>query len=275
MNYKQLKPLNDASFKRYCGVDREVFNELLQVQQEAEQGKRKTGRPSELSLADQILLTLQYWREYPSFFHLGVRFGLHESTVCRIVRKVERRLLDSRRFSLPKRDRALELGEDLKLVLLDATETPIERPKKKQRRYYSGKKKRHTIKSQLLIEPSSGVILATACAPGRVHDKALADQQPMRLSSATHCGVDSGYQGLQHTHPCTWLPFKACKRQPLDKEQRAYNRSLASLRVKVEQVIRSLKIFRILSERYRNRRQRFGLRLNLIAGIYNRALLGS
>ena len=81
-------------------------------------------------MADQLLLTLQYWREYRTLFHVGACFGVHESTAQRMVSKVERRLLDSGRFNLPSRHRALQLGEDLKLVLLDATETPIERPKK-------------------------------------------------------------------------------------------------------------------------------------------------
>ena len=149
---------------------------------------------------------------------------------------------------------------------------PLSAPKK-QRRYYSGKKKRHTFKTQLLIEPHSKVILGTAFAPGRVHDKAVLDQQPLWLHPDTYCGADAGYQGLQHRHTATWLPIKACKGKPLDKVRRAYNRSLAQLRITVEHIIRSLKIFRILSERYRNRRRRFGLRLNLIAGLYNRSLL--
>ncbi|MCP5448966.1 MAG: transposase family protein [Gammaproteobacteria bacterium] len=76
------------------------------------------------------MLTLQCWREYRSLFHVGTDFGVHESTAQRVVCKVEQRLLASRRFTPPPRDRALALGEDLGLVLMDATETPIERPKK-------------------------------------------------------------------------------------------------------------------------------------------------
>jgi hypothetical protein len=129
MNYQQLTELSDDAFKRYCGVKREVFNEMLEVQQEAEEAKRKSGRPG-LSPVDQLLLTLQYWREYRSLFHVDLCFGVHESTAQRIVCKVEQRLLDAGRFTLPKRGRALELGEELELVLMDATETPIERPKK-------------------------------------------------------------------------------------------------------------------------------------------------
>lgn len=119
------------------------------------------------------------------------------------------------------------------------------------------------------------MVLSSAFAHGPCHDKALSTQQPLRLDERTHCGADLGYQGLQQCHALTWLPFKATQNRPLDEEQRAYNRTLARVRIKVEHVIRSLKIFRILAERYRNRRRRFALRLNLIAGLYNRALLYS
>lgn len=117
--------------------------------------------------------------------------------------------------------------------------------------------------------------MSSAFAPGSCHDKALSTQQPLRLDERTHCGADLGYQGLQRRHALTWLPFKATQHRPLDEEQRAYNRALARVRIKVEHVIRALKIFRILAERYRNRRRRFALRLNLIAGLYNRSLLYS
>ena len=129
MNYEQVTELEDEAFKRYCGVRREVFQEMLEVQRVAERAKRKSGRPG-MSLENQLLLTLQYWREYRTLFHIGNDFGVHESTAQRIVCKVERRLHDSGRFRLPPRDRALALGDDLECVLMDATESPIERPKK-------------------------------------------------------------------------------------------------------------------------------------------------
>jgi hypothetical protein len=81
--------------------------------------------------------------------------------------------------------------------------------------------------------------------------------------------VDLGYQGLQHEHRLSVLPFKATKKRPLEALQLAINRVQARLRIKVEHVIRRLKVFWILARPYRNRRRRFGLRLNLIAGIYN------
>jgi hypothetical protein len=81
--------------------------------------------------------------------------------------------------------------------------------------------------------------------------------------------ADSGYQGIKKLHEKSELPHKRSKKKPLTPEQTAYNRSVSSERVLGEPVIRKLKVFRILSERYRNRRKRFGLRVNLIAAILN------
>lgn len=81
--------------------------------------------------------------------------------------------------------------------------------------------------------------------------------------------VDSGYQGLQRIHTKTELPKKKTKKTPLSKEDKKNNRNLSSKRVLNENVIGMLKRFKIISDRYRNRRRRFGLRFNLIAGIYN------
>ena len=121
--------------------------------------------------------------------------------------KVEERLLASGRFALPSRHRALEEGVEIEAVLLDATESPIERPKKKQRAHYSGKKKRHTRKSQLLVEASSALILSTAFAPGRVHDVQLCREHGLRLGEEVICAVDAGYQGLGKLHARTLGPL--------------------------------------------------------------------
>jgi transposase len=84
--------------------------------------------------------------------------------------------------------------------------------------------------------------------------------------------ADSGYQGLAEVHANSKTPAKRSKLHPLSKEQKASNRALSQKRILVENIIRRLKIFRILSERYRNRRKRFGLRFNLIAAICNMEL---
>lgn len=90
-----------------------------------------------------------------------------------------------------------------------------------------------------------------------------------RLPEQVICLGDKGYQGIQKIHDKSKIPHQKTKQKKLSLEQKKYKRNLASIRIVIEHVYRSLKIFRILSERYRNRRTRFSLRFNLIAGIYN------
>ena len=143
---------------------------------------------------------------------------------------------------------------------------------KKQKQSYRGKKKRHTQKAQVLIERASGCILATAFCAGKVHNFALFKENRTALSPQTECLADSGYLGLTKRHANSRLPHKRSNLHPLTEEQKAENRSLSKERFVVEHVIRSLKIFRILAERYRNRRKRFVLRFNLITALYNHEL---
>lgn len=145
--------------------------------------------------------------------------------------------------------------------------------KKNQRQYYSGKKKRHTIKTQIVVEKSSKKIVCTKADKGRVHDFRVFKESKVRVLESTTVLVDSGYQGLQKIHAKTMLPNKRKKNQPLTGEQRLHNKELAHNRVLNENVIGVLKRFKIISDRYRNRRKRFSLRFNLISGIYNFELM--
>lgn len=140
---------------------------------------------------------------------------------------------------------------------------------KKQRDYYSGKKKRHTLKAQVLVNQADGQIICSAFGKGRVHDFRLFKRHRLPLLPEQLCLADKGYQGIAKLHPDSCTPAKKPRQGKLNKAERQHNRNLARLRVVVEHVNRKLKIFRILAERYRNRRKRFGLRFNLIAAIVN------
>lgn len=109
-----------------------------------EKQKNKSGRPPKLRIEDQILLTLQYLREYRTYYHIGQDWKICESNTCRIVFKIEKRLIKSRKFSLPGKKKLLDSSIDEDLILMDVMESPIERPKKHQKRFYSGKQGEHT-----------------------------------------------------------------------------------------------------------------------------------
>jgi transposase len=112
-------------------------------------------------------------------------------------------------------------------------------------------------------------VICTAHGRGPVHDFALYQQSRVEVHESLEMLADSGYQGLSKLHAKSQTPQKKPRKAELTDEQKQSNRELARRRVVVEHVIRSLKIFRILAERYRNRRQRFSLRFNLIAGLFN------
>jgi transposase len=109
---------------------------------------------------------------------------------------------------------------------------------------------------------------------GRTHDFRMFKQSGVHVHADVCMEADSGYQGIKQYHPNSSLPYKHTKNKPLTKEEKQYNHTLSSNRVHVEHTIRRLKVFRILSERYRNRRKRFALRVHLIAGICNYQLFG-
>ena len=127
MRYETIQTLKDEDFKRSTGVSRAMFDKMLTA---VKAGLRDFGRTPKLSRADQLLMTLMYWREYRTEFHIGLTYGVSEATVCRTIKKVENVLMKSGEFRLPGR-KALQPSDTLiEVVLIDATEQPIERPKK-------------------------------------------------------------------------------------------------------------------------------------------------
>ena len=114
-----------------------------------------------------------------------------------------------------------------------------------------------------------GKVVCVVIGKGRKHDFRLYKESKTHLHPEVTLQADSGYQGIGKLHRRSEVPHKRSKKKPLTIEQKTYNRSISSERVLVEHIIRKLKVFRILAERYRNRRKRFGLRVNLIAAIVN------
>lgn len=120
-----------------------------------------------------------------------------------------------------------------------------------------------------MIDGRTRLVICTAHGRGTTHDFALYKHSKLNLNKGLEVLADSGYQGLGKLHGKSQTPTKKPKKGQLTKAEKRANRELSRRRIAVENVIRSLKIFRILSERYRNRRRRFSLRFNLIAGFYN------
>lgn len=120
-----------------------------------------------------------------------------------------------------------------------------------------------------MVDKATQVIICTAYANGRRHDFRLLKESNVHFHPKINVATDSGYLGLQKIHPNTFMPKKKSKKHSLSIEDKRQNRKLSSQRVLNEHVIGKVKRFKIIADKYRNRRKRFGLRFNLIAGIYN------
>ncbi len=122
--------MNRTRFKRRTGIYPETFADMEAVLLEREDAKKNSGRPAALSPAEQLLLTLEFWREYRTYAHLGDDWEVHETTMQRTVERVETTLLASELFRLPGKRVLKEEETIFEMIAVDASETPCERPKK-------------------------------------------------------------------------------------------------------------------------------------------------
>jgi len=145
-----------------------------------------------------------------------------------------------------------------------------QRPKKSKdrKKTYSGKKKAHTIKTEIVIEENEKIISISKSHKGRTHDFRIRKEEKILPPSAIKY-VDSGYQGLQKLQSNVVLPYKRYRKRPLTSEQKIHNKELASFRMRVENKFRELKIFKILSDVYLNFQKKNHLRFNIIDGLVN------
>ena len=130
--YEAVSKLSSIEFKRLTGVQKTTFVEMVAIVKETENKRTsRRGKPPHLSIEDRLLMTLEYLREYRTYFHLGQSYGLSESACYRNCRWVEDILIKSKMFSLPGKKVLLKSDTEFEVILIDATESPIERPKKK------------------------------------------------------------------------------------------------------------------------------------------------
>jgi len=131
MKYEKTQVLSEKDFRRLTGVQRKTFDKMVDILKKAEEARRrKGGRESKLSIEDKLLLTLEYLREYRTYFHIGQDYGVHETTAIRIHRWVEEVLIKDGTFSLPGKKALLESNIEYEIIQIDATESSVERPKK-------------------------------------------------------------------------------------------------------------------------------------------------
>lgn len=142
MKYEIIKDYNEKQFRRITGVKRATFDKMVEILKKGYAEKhRRRGRKPKLSIENQLLATLEYLREYRTYAHIAANYGIAESNIYRSIRWVEETLIKDGTFSLPGRKELIKSDTEYEIILVDATETPIERPQKNKENTIQERKK--------------------------------------------------------------------------------------------------------------------------------------
>jgi len=131
MKHIEILHLDEEKFRRLTGIKKTTFKKMLEILEVAHKNKKATGgRPNSLDVPDMLLMALEYLREYRTYFHIATSYGVSESSAYKTIRWVEDTLINDGTFSLPGKKELLKNENDIEVILIDVTETPIQRPKK-------------------------------------------------------------------------------------------------------------------------------------------------
>lgn len=270
LNYHNLKE-HPRNFRDVTGLKIEEFEKVVEKVrpewEKVQEQKKCHGRTSRLPvLEDKILCIILYYRTYITHRFLSYLFNLHNSNICRLLKKMEPLL--AKKISI-KKDITMTPERILK-ILADVTEQPIQRPKdrKKRKLSYSGKKRLNTMKTEIIIRDDGQILSVSKSHRGRIHDFKIRKQEKM-LPKENIKYADSGYQGWQKLQSNVVIPYKRYRKKSLTDDQKEHNRKLASFRMRVENKIREIKVFKIMSHTYRNFQKKYNMRFNIIAGLVN------
>lgn len=288
-----------AVFRSLTGLTVEAFDRMLPPLRAAFDAdrRRRLDRPGrrraigggddfDLPVADQFLLTVVWLRHYPTQECLGYLFGVSDSTALRAVRRclpvLEAQGKDSMRLPDPGRGRRRDLPALLKgtpqlAVIVDTFEQRTQRPQRRQRAYYSGKKKAHTLKSQVAVDEDGRIADVAESRPGRWADLKVFRRSGLlgKLARAKVGALgDLGYVGIdglsRRLHGAT--PRRKPRGQERPPADRRYNRAFARRRIVVEHALARLRRFQALSAVNRHGRKGHAARVRAVAGLVNRML---
>ena len=262
-------------FQRLTGLTPNKFQYLLirlePIFNQSELRRKKTinrqrklggGRKQSLSLAQALFMLLLYYRTYTNHIFLAMLMGIDDSNVCRYFKRIQPLLAQI--FHIPTRKIRMSEDEILELII-DATEQDSQR---RNGSGYSGKKKRNTIKTQIMVTHKGKIKSVSKSVKGNMADKKLYDQTRAYTTIKVSRKVDLAYIGTS----CQ-TPIKKKKKIPLTKEQKEFNQQFSRSRITVEHVFAHLKKFNILNHKFRNPINTYNLIFKNIAGIRNLQLV--
>lgn len=282
-------------FRTFTGLNMEQGNALYaKIEQQYPKQERKrlgrknrkraigAGRKFKRSVRDRMLMALMYYRLYITNELLGYLFDLDQSTISRDVKYIEPVIKSC--IPIPEKmtkktrrigtlEELLELFPEMK-AFIDTTEQEIPRPKNKRRRknYYSGKKKRHTVKTQIMVNKKGMILHKMKHRNGKQHDYDMFKKTgPPDIPPDVEVGVDRGFQGIEKDYPHlkVKIPVKKKKKQDLSRKDKRYNKKLNRERVVVEHTISKMKKFNIMGQEYRNRLKRYDTMVSVVCGLVN------
>ncbi len=264
--------LGKKQFQKLTGVQPEQFRAMVRRvrplwERRVEAPKNREGRPFGVGgLEEHLLVLLILYRCHLTQDFLACLYHVDKATISRSLKRMEK--IAGR--SLGVKRKIVVTAEEAEALIMDCTEQPVQRPQRKQRCYYSGKKKRHTVKNEAIATAQGKIVAVSGDAPGRVADIEVRRRGPP-LPNDAHVYADSAYQGYQQVHPALEIPYKKSKKKPLPRDEKLYNRALSRFRVKGEHVFARMKSFRILSDRFRYPRPSHFIKFSIIAGLVNLA----
>jgi len=210
------------------------------------------------TMADKLLFILMYLRKATTQDIFGEVFGMAQPVVNQWIHRLHTCLNQAlaKLGARPARQADdLDLADDeVKLYFHDGTERPIQRPKdpEEQQSFYSGKKKRHTVKNNVLVNARGEIVLLTATCEGKKHDKKIADEAAFRLPEGSLLYQDTGFQGFALEGTTIFQPKKKPRGGELTADEKAHNRMISSVRIRVEHAIDGVKRYRIVKDQLRN-----------------------
>jgi hypothetical protein len=305
LNYGVLSK-NPAHFRNFSGLTVPEFNALNQQikenypsfeQKRLNRLNRKraigAGHPYNLNLTDRLLMLLIYYHLYLSSNLMAYLFNLNQSNILKDIKKLEP--LVSQVLPLPRKEhlkvKRLETIEEIESMFpgfkafLDSTEQEIPRPQNKHKRktHYSGKKKRHTVKTQLTVNTDGLIVHKSRHFRGSMQDYPLFMHTHPSLPVPIQLGGDCGYEGV--VKACPWLdfvvPYKrhgmgvvGVRGKDLTEEQKAFNRAFGRERIVVEHTNARVKKFLIWGGEFRSRLRRYDLMTDIVCGLVNFKISG-
>ena len=228
---------------------------------------------------DKLVFILFYFRMYPVQVLQGYLFGMGQPQANEWIHRLTPilNLALGYKMQLPARqtreiEQVLAACPELEFII-DGAERPIRRPKDKdkQRQRYSGKKKRHTVKNNVITEKRTGKVkVLSPTVEGKKHDKKLADEQDIPFPPDSKLWKDTGYQGYEPKNTQTFQPTKKPRGGELTPAEKEHNVTISSERIGVEHSIGGVKVYHIVQDIFRNMRQGFDdLVMETACGLHN------